>query len=100
MCYLVDQLCSIFQVNPSKLSHVSTPIIPNQFSVESIHSLFSSYQSMASNERSFVLWLHGLGDSGLANERFLKDQFMVPELAGTKWAFPTAPSAPVTCNGT
>ncbi|KAJ4785608.1 Acyl-protein thioesterase 1 [Rhynchospora pubera] len=24
--------------------------------------------------------------------------FTVPELAGTKWAFPTAPSAPVTCN--
>ncbi|KAJ4805565.1 Acyl-protein thioesterase 1 [Rhynchospora pubera] len=53
---------------------------------------------MASNERSFVLWLHGLGDSGRANEMYLKDRFTVPELAGTKWAFPTAPSAPVTCN--
>ncbi|KAF3335147.1 hypothetical protein FCM35_KLT19654 [Carex littledalei] len=52
---------------------------------------------MASNERSFVLWLHGLGDSGTANEP-IKDQFTAPALAGTKWAFPTAPSAPVTCN--
>ncbi|KAJ3678423.1 hypothetical protein LUZ60_002226 [Juncus effusus] len=52
---------------------------------------------MDSDKRIFILWLHGLGDSGRANEP-LKDQFSIPELAGARWSFPTAPSAPVTCN--
>ncbi|KAK7303366.1 hypothetical protein RJT34_14270 [Clitoria ternatea] len=46
---------------------------------------------------SFVLWLHGLGDSGPANEP-IKDLFTSPEFSNTKWSFPSAPSAPVTCN--
>ncbi|VAH53886.1 unnamed protein product [Triticum turgidum subsp. durum] len=41
----------------------------------------------------FVLWLHGLGDSGRANEPVAGYAF-----AGARWAFPTAPTAPVTCN--
>ncbi|KAG8385800.1 hypothetical protein BUALT_Bualt03G0082900 [Buddleja alternifolia] len=47
--------------------------------------------------RSFVLWLHGLGDSGPANEP-IKSLFTSPEFRNTKWAFPSAPSNPVTCN--
>ncbi|XP_028791541.1 probable carboxylesterase SOBER1-like [Neltuma alba] len=47
--------------------------------------------------RSFVLWLHGLGDSGPANEP-IKTLFTSPEFRNTKWLFPSAPSNPVTCN--
>ncbi|TQD98761.1 hypothetical protein C1H46_015670 [Malus baccata] len=47
--------------------------------------------------RSFVLWLHGLGDSGPANEP-IKSLFTSPEFRNTKWSFPTAPSTPVSCN--
>ncbi|KAL5840310.1 hypothetical protein ACOSQ3_012969 [Xanthoceras sorbifolium] len=47
--------------------------------------------------RSFVLWLHGLGDSGPANEP-IKTLFTSPEFKLTKWSFPTAPNNPVTCN--
>lgn len=50
-----------------------------------------------SRARSFVLWLHGLGDSGPANEP-IKTLFTSPEFRNTKWSFPSAPSAPVTCN--
>lgn len=47
--------------------------------------------------RSFVLWLHGLGDSGPANEP-IKSLFTSPEFRNTVWSFPSAPSTPVTCN--
>ncbi|KAL5066353.1 hypothetical protein RYX36_028090 [Vicia faba] len=47
--------------------------------------------------RSFVLWLHGLGDSGPANEP-IKTLFTSPQFRNTKWSFPSAPHAPVTCN--
>ncbi|CAI9260900.1 unnamed protein product [Lactuca saligna] len=52
-------------------------------------------KSMAS--RSFILWLHGLGDSGPANEP-IKALFTSPQFANTRWSFPSAPSQPVTCN--
>lgn len=45
--------------------------------------------------KRFVLWLHGLGDSGRANEPVAGYAF-----AGARWAFPTAPTAAVTCNRT
>ncbi|GAU14678.1 hypothetical protein TSUD_203270 [Trifolium subterraneum] len=47
--------------------------------------------------RSFILWLHGLGDSGPANEP-IKNLFTSHEFRNTKWSFPSAPHAPVTCN--
>ncbi|WOK99832.1 putative carboxylesterase [Canna indica] len=47
--------------------------------------------------RSFVLWLHGLGDSGPANER-IRTFFSSPEFNRTKWFFPSAPRSPVSCN--
>ncbi|GAB2298944.1 hypothetical protein Dimus_033020 [Dionaea muscipula] len=47
--------------------------------------------------RSFILWLHGLGDSGPANEP-IKTFFTSPEFNHTKWSFPSAPSSHVTCN--
>ncbi|XP_030533383.1 probable carboxylesterase SOBER1-like [Rhodamnia argentea] len=47
--------------------------------------------------RSFVLWLHGLGDSGPANEP-IKTLFTSPEFRLTKWSFPSAPPNLVTCN--
>lgn len=47
--------------------------------------------------RSFILWLHGLGDSGPANEP-IKGLFTSPQFKNTKWSFPSAPSKPVTCN--
>ncbi|KAL6651837.1 hypothetical protein ACP70R_010762 [Stipagrostis hirtigluma subsp. patula] len=52
---------------------------------------------MAGRNRSFVLWLHGLGDSGPANEP-IRTFFSAPEFRLTKWAFPSAPRAPVSCN--
>ena len=54
---------------------------------------------MAARNRSFVLWLHGLGDSGPANEP-IRTFFSSPEFRLTKWAFPSAPNAPVSCNST
>ncbi|XP_019439858.1 PREDICTED: probable carboxylesterase SOBER1-like [Lupinus angustifolius] len=47
--------------------------------------------------RSFVLWLHGLGDSGPANEP-IRTLFTSPQFRNTNWSFPSAPNAPVTCN--
>ncbi|KAF4399522.1 hypothetical protein G4B88_022605 [Cannabis sativa] len=47
--------------------------------------------------RSFILWLHGLGDSGPANQP-IKNLFTSPEFRNTNWSFPSAPSNPVTCN--
>ncbi|KFK28801.1 hypothetical protein AALP_AA7G050000, partial [Arabis alpina] len=47
--------------------------------------------------RTFILWLHGLGDSGPANEP-IKEVFKSSELKNTKWLFPTAPYSPVSCN--
>ncbi|KAG1327173.1 Lysophospholipase [Cocos nucifera] len=52
---------------------------------------------MATVARSFVLWLHGLGDSGPANEP-IRTFFSSPEFKHTKWSFPSAPHAPVSCN--
>ncbi|KAF7119462.1 hypothetical protein RHSIM_Rhsim13G0147900 [Rhododendron simsii] len=54
-------------------------------------------RSRDSMARSFVLWLHGLGDSGPANEP-IKTLFTSPEFRNTRWSFPSAPSQPVTCN--
>ncbi|XP_048618566.1 probable carboxylesterase SOBER1-like [Brassica napus] len=54
----------------------------------------SSSDTMA---RTFVLWLHGLGDSGPANEP-IKSLFKSPEFRNTKWLFPSAPPNPVSCN--
>ncbi|KAM3701343.1 hypothetical protein ACJW31_05G164800 [Castanea mollissima] len=48
------------------------------------------------NNRSFIIWLHGLGDSGLANEP-IKSLFTSPEFKNTTWSFPSAPSNSVTC---
>lgn len=45
----------------------------------------------------FVVWLHGLGDCGRANE-FIADHFSAAAFSDARWAFPTAPTAPVTCN--
>ncbi|GER52892.1 acyl-protein thioesterase 1 [Striga asiatica] len=47
--------------------------------------------------RSFVLWLHGLGDSGPANEP-IRTFFTSSVFRNTNWSFPSAPSNPVTCN--
>ncbi|KAH7836847.1 hypothetical protein Vadar_006377 [Vaccinium darrowii] len=47
--------------------------------------------------RSFILWLHGLGDSGPPNEVRIKTSFTSPEFVNTKWSFPSAPSQSVTC---
>ncbi|XP_074571789.1 LOW QUALITY PROTEIN: putative carboxylesterase Os04g0669500 [Curcuma longa] len=47
--------------------------------------------------RSFVVWLHGLGDSGPANVP-IRTFFSSPEFSRTEWSFPSAPRAPVTCN--
>ncbi|XP_066344822.1 probable carboxylesterase Os04g0669500 [Miscanthus floridulus] len=52
---------------------------------------------MAGRNRSFVLWLHGLGDSGPANEP-IRNLFSAPEFRLAKWSFPSAPRAPVSCN--
>ncbi|RYR12017.1 hypothetical protein Ahy_B04g069533 isoform B [Arachis hypogaea] len=60
-------------------------------------STMSSSSSSSSMGRSFVLWLHGLGDSGPANEP-IKNLFTSPQFRNTKWLFPSAPNAPVTCN--
>lgn len=47
--------------------------------------------------KSFILWLHGLGDSGPANEP-IKSIFTSPQFQNTRWSFPSAPNQPVTCN--
>ncbi|CAN6269690.1 unnamed protein product [Urochloa humidicola] len=57
----------------------------------------ASSSHMAGRNRSFVLWLHGLGDSGPANEP-IRNFFSAPEFRLTKWSFPSAPRSPVSCN--
>ncbi|XP_009772150.1 putative carboxylesterase SOBER1-like [Nicotiana tabacum] len=57
----------------------------------------SSTKSNPMASRSFIVWLHGLGDSGPANEP-IKTLFTSPQFKNTKWSFPSAPSNPVTCN--
>ncbi|KFK28800.1 hypothetical protein AALP_AA7G049800 [Arabis alpina] len=57
----------------------------------------SSRKAEVMAARTFVLWLHGLGDSGPANEP-IKTIFKSPEFRNTKWLFPSAPSNPVSCN--
>lgn len=59
--------------------------------------LSQSREPGGSMARSFVLWLHGLGDSGPANEP-IKSLFTSPEFRNTVWSFPSAPSTSVTCN--
>ncbi|KAJ3698205.1 hypothetical protein LUZ61_001910 [Rhynchospora tenuis] len=46
---------------------------------------------------SFILWLHGSGDSGPANES-IKEHFTDPVFKNTRWGLPTAPSRPITIN--
>ncbi|KAJ3678426.1 hypothetical protein LUZ60_002229 [Juncus effusus] len=52
---------------------------------------------MAGPKRSFVLWLHGLGDSGPANEP-IRNFFSDSVFNLTKFVFPSAPNSPVSCN--
>ncbi|CAD6259137.1 unnamed protein product [Miscanthus lutarioriparius] len=51
----------------------------------------------AAGSGGFVVWLHGLGDCGRANE-FIANHFSAAAFSDARWAFPTAPTAPVTCN--
>lgn len=62
-------------------------------------SISSSRNPDSMARRTFILWLHGLGDSGPANEP-IKTVFKSPEFRNTKWLFPSAPSNPVSCNCT
>ena len=54
-------------------------------------------QSGRARRCGFVVWLHGLGDCGRANE-FIAEHFSAAAFRDTRWAFPTAPTAAVTCN--
>ncbi|XP_062088246.1 probable carboxylesterase SOBER1-like [Humulus lupulus] len=58
---------------------------------------YVSFRRPDSMARSFILWLHGRGDSGPANEP-IKNLFTSPEFRNTDWSFPSAPVNPVTCN--
>ncbi|KAG6498361.1 hypothetical protein ZIOFF_046273 [Zingiber officinale] len=49
--------------------------------------------------RSFILWLHGLSDSGPVNEP-IRTVFSAPEFKLSKWSFPSAPRSSVSCNCT
>ena len=50
------------------------------------------------NNRSFIVWLHGLGSSGPAAANGpIKSHFTSPEFKNTVRSFPSAPSKPVTC---
>jgi len=57
----------------------------------------SASRNRDSMARTFILWLHGLGDSGPANEP-IKTLFRSQEFRNTKWLFPSAPPNPVSCN--
>lgn len=48
----------------------------------------------------FVVWLHGLGDCGRANEGIADHFAAAAAFSDARWAFPTAPTTPVTCNRT
>ncbi|MED6118614.1 hypothetical protein PIB30_004218 [Stylosanthes scabra] len=74
-----------------------SPQTQNPSHTSSSFSTMSSSSSSSTVARSFVLWLHGLGDSGPANEP-IKNLFTSPHFRNTKWLFPSAPDAPVTCN--
>ncbi|CAH2078274.1 unnamed protein product [Thlaspi arvense] len=69
------------------------------FENEPYSSSTSSSRNPDSMAPTFILWLHGLGDSGPANEP-IKTVFKSPEFRNTKWLFPSAPPNPVSCNCT
>lgn len=58
--------------------------------------------SVACKWSAGIVWLHGLGDSG-AGWKFIEGELgssLAKKLGGpVKWLFPTAPTAPVSCNG-
>ncbi|KAG7546593.1 Phospholipase/carboxylesterase/thioesterase [Arabidopsis suecica] len=69
----------------------------NKSDLLSTSGISSSSRNPESMARTFILWLHGLGDSGPANEP-IKTLFRSPEFRNTKWLFPSAPPNPVSCN--
>ncbi|KAK9023002.1 hypothetical protein V6N11_003236 [Hibiscus sabdariffa] len=95
---MAEVMHSTFLTNPTVFLAVilgSTIIFILLFQPRHLSSSSPKSDSMAA--RSFVLWLHGLGDSGPANEP-IKTLFRSPEFRNTKWSFPSAPENPVTCN--
>ncbi|XP_073138524.1 probable inactive carboxylesterase Os04g0669700 [Henckelia pumila] len=67
---------------------------------ESRSVVYLSKRYSSQHEKNYTeifTWLHGLGDSGPANEP-IKTLFTSPQFRKTKWSFPSAPSNPVTCN--
>ncbi|GMI91443.1 hypothetical protein like AT4G22300 [Hibiscus trionum] len=95
---MAEDMHSILLTNPTVLLAVivGSTIIFILFSQQR-HLLSPSPKPDSMAARSFVLWLHGLGDSGPANEP-IKTLFRSPEFRNTKWSFPSAPENPVTCN--
>ncbi|KAG9145188.1 hypothetical protein Leryth_008978 [Lithospermum erythrorhizon] len=73
----------------------STTILLLIFSQTNPSSTLIKPKSMSS--QSFIIWLHGLGDSGPANEP-IKTIFTSDVFNHTKWSFPSASLNPVTCN--
>uniref|UniRef100_A0A7N0UIX5 Phospholipase/carboxylesterase/thioesterase domain-containing protein n=1 Tax=Kalanchoe fedtschenkoi TaxID=63787 RepID=A0A7N0UIX5_KALFE len=67
---------------------------PNYLNPPNPNPMSSSSSTLA---RTFILWLHGLGDSGPANEP-IKTMFRSPEFRNAVWSFPSAPNNPVSCN--
>ncbi|KAK4259083.1 hypothetical protein QN277_005454 [Acacia crassicarpa] len=84
----------MFLVKPIFLSTVALSIA---ISIVLLLPKSPSFREADPMARSFILWLHGLGDSGPANEP-IKTLFTSPEFRNAKWLFPSAPANPVTCN--
>lgn len=61
-------------------------------------SLESIVVRPAGPERSVVIWLHGLGDSGHGFEG-IAAELRLPEELGVRFVFPHAPVRPITING-
>ncbi|KAL9243474.1 hypothetical protein vseg_017358 [Gypsophila vaccaria] len=80
---LLISLTIIQLTNPTPTLNLNLNLNPNQMA--------------GARNRSYILWLHGLGDSGPANEP-IKTLFKSTLFNSTKWSFPSAPPNPVTCN--
>lgn len=81
----ITSLFSDRNLKPSSSAYLTKPQHP------------TTTPTMSRSNRSFILWLHGLGDSGPANEP-IKTFFTSPEFNIAKWSFPSAPANPVSCN--
>ncbi|XP_020582756.1 probable carboxylesterase Os04g0669500 isoform X3 [Phalaenopsis equestris] len=84
-------------LRPIALFSATTAISVLSFSLLQRRGLLFPANTEPPMAGSLIIWLHGLGDSGPANEP-IRTFFTSSEFSNTKWSFPSASPSPVSCN--